>query len=96
MGGDALFAADEAEAFGGGGLHRNGIEGKTERVGEGLAHRGNVGRDLRLLRQQGAIHVDDLPAGFAHHRRHAGEEDAAVDAGIVIGSVGEMLADFGM
>ena len=44
--------------------------GQSERIGEILAHRGDVGRKARRLRQNGRVDIGDGKAVFLHDRKN--------------------------
>ena len=93
VGGDAFAAPDEAHALGGGGFDGDVGRGDAHDVGHRALHVGDVGVELGLFGHDGGVDVAQFVARIAEETHGAGEEDLAVDAGILAGGVGEVIAD---
>ena len=93
LGGNAFLAAGEAEAFGGGCLHRYAVGIYVEIVGDGLYHLRNVGEEFRSLGNDGQIHVADAVAFFGYDLDHSSEKPPGVGTFVGGIGVGEVIAD---
>ena len=67
--------------------------GQSERIGEMLAHRGDVGRKARRLRQNSRVDIGDGKAVFGKQRSDVSEQPEAVRPGVLRVRVREKLAD---
>ena len=93
VGGDALHAACEAEALGGGGFDGDVALPDAHEGREGALHSGYVGVELWALGADGGVDVAYLPPRVAQEADGAAEEQLAVDACELLGGVGEVVAD---
>ena len=93
MYGDPLFAPDETQALGGGGLDVDLAQLDLQILGDGLAHGLDVRRHLRCLGSDGAVDVTHLPALFSYQADHVAQQYPAVGALEARIGIGEMLAD---
>ena len=69
------------------------VDGDDERAGDALAHRRDVRREPRRLRDHGRVDVADLPAGALDAPRRLGEQRQRVGALVLHVGVGEVMAD---
>ena len=93
VGGDAFFAACEAEALGGGGFDVDGCWRDVHEWGERLLDMVDVWAYLGALGADGGVDVGDGVAVVGEEADDVAEEELAVDAGIGGVGVGEVAAD---
>ena len=93
VGGDALHAACEAEALGGGGFDGDVALPDAHEGREGALHSGYVGVELGLLRADSGVDVSHAVALCSEECHHLLENHLAVHAECFVGGVGKMIAD---
>lgn len=92
-GGDAFLAADETEAFIGGGLDADLGDGDAESFGDALFHFLEMRKDLGAFGDEGGVDVDDATAAGADAAGGLLDEDAAGGVAPRGIGVGEQVAD---
>ena len=90
---DRFAAADRAHLLGGLGLDADLIDRDRERLRDALAHRRDVRREFRRLRDHGAVDVADLPARAAHAARGLCQQRDRIRACELGVGIREVVAD---
>src|SRR5688572_3971800 len=75
VGGDGEPLADLVNAFIGGGLEADAVDGEAGGFREACLHLGEARIDLRFFRDERCVEVDDMPAEFGELGGHALKEN---------------------
>ncbi len=92
LGGDALAAAGEAEAFGRGGLDADAVEREAEVGGNRLAHLFYIRKEFGSLRNDCDVDIPGSEAALGKKFDYAAKEHARVGSLIAGISVGKVIA----
>ena len=89
----SLSFAEPSELLGGGGFDAHVALGQFEQAGDAFTHGWIMRRQLRPLRHQSYIDIDDLEPLAPHDPQHLAKELGAGNSFIMRIAIGEMRAD---